>query len=321
MHHVLLIDGQTHFVWLYYFMYNFKQSLNFLSFININLYFVSYSSLKTSSQFWLLGWTLILTCMSFWLHKTPFSSALFVLQSLSKLTQQQVGYRSLITSLNICLASFLIISLSGDHCIGCLLIHIYNLLGLFVPVILPWYYRDMMSRSKQTCLMLWVKSRVTFLWDNLKVYMVSLKECLDLKLRLPKGMVLEVELMYMINIYFIIQYVVYYWCLEFYIIKKIWNCFNCLQSYFPFLLFFSLGLGAWLFCCSCSSCLLTSNWCSFEYACNSQGAKHGEATLKLVNSSEGLYMIYFQSTLSALQSFSIAVAIIHAQTPELYPKL
>ncbi|XP_073102247.1 uncharacterized protein [Elaeis guineensis] len=60
--------------------------------------------------------------------------------------------------------------------------------------------------------------------------------------------------------------------------------------------------------------------------CNSvdlfmEGAKHGEPTLKLVNSSENLYVIYFQSTLSALQSFSIAVAIIHTQTPDLYPKL
>ncbi|XP_029120103.2 uncharacterized protein [Elaeis guineensis] len=60
--------------------------------------------------------------------------------------------------------------------------------------------------------------------------------------------------------------------------------------------------------------------------CNSvdlfmEGAKHGEPTLKLVNSSENLYVIYFQSTLSALQSFSIAVAIIHSQTPDLYPKL
>ncbi|XP_038973018.1 uncharacterized protein LOC103697417 [Phoenix dactylifera] len=52
-----------------------------------------------------------------------------------------------------------------------------------------------------------------------------------------------------------------------------------------------------------------------------EGAKHGEPTLKLVNSSEGLYIIYFQSTLSALQSFSAAVAIIHTQTPDLYPNL
>ncbi|KAG1354015.1 hypothetical protein COCNU_07G001270 [Cocos nucifera] len=52
-----------------------------------------------------------------------------------------------------------------------------------------------------------------------------------------------------------------------------------------------------------------------------EGAKHGEPTLKLVNSSEDLYVIYFRSTLSPLQSFSIAVAIIHTRTPDLHPKL
>ncbi|KAF8401976.1 hypothetical protein HHK36_012927 [Tetracentron sinense] len=51
-----------------------------------------------------------------------------------------------------------------------------------------------------------------------------------------------------------------------------------------------------------------------------QGVEKGNPTLKVVNIHDGLYSIHFQSTLSALQSFSIAVAIIHTQFPELRPK-
>lgn len=46
-----------------------------------------------------------------------------------------------------------------------------------------------------------------------------------------------------------------------------------------------------------------------------EGTKQGEATLRMVNVREGLYFVYFQSSLSALQSFSIGVAIMHGQTP------
>ncbi|XP_077227108.1 uncharacterized protein LOC143860396 isoform X2 [Tasmannia lanceolata] len=51
-----------------------------------------------------------------------------------------------------------------------------------------------------------------------------------------------------------------------------------------------------------------------------RGAKEGVPTLKIVNIHEGLYFVHFQSTLTPLQSFSIAVAIIHAQSPALCPK-
>ncbi|XP_058094815.1 uncharacterized protein LOC131240543 isoform X2 [Magnolia sinica] len=51
-----------------------------------------------------------------------------------------------------------------------------------------------------------------------------------------------------------------------------------------------------------------------------EGAKQGVPALTMVNVHEGLYYIHFQSTLSALQSFSIGVAIIHAQTPSLRSK-
>ncbi|KAA8527806.1 hypothetical protein F0562_035325 [Nyssa sinensis] len=52
-----------------------------------------------------------------------------------------------------------------------------------------------------------------------------------------------------------------------------------------------------------------------------QGSEQGTAIMKMVNIHHGLYFIHFQSTLSALQSFSIAVAIIHTQNPTLRPKL
>ncbi|KAL8100073.1 uncharacterized protein LOC141687187 [Apium graveolens] len=50
-----------------------------------------------------------------------------------------------------------------------------------------------------------------------------------------------------------------------------------------------------------------------------EGSKKDSATMKMVNLHDGSYSIPFQSTLSALQSFSIAVAILHAQTH--YPNL
>ncbi|XP_022721894.1 uncharacterized protein LOC111279214 [Durio zibethinus] len=51
-----------------------------------------------------------------------------------------------------------------------------------------------------------------------------------------------------------------------------------------------------------------------------QGSKNGSPTLRMANVHDGLYYIHFQSTLSALQSFSIAVAYIHAQSSTLRPK-
>ncbi|XVF38529.1 hypothetical protein REPUB_Repub20aG0109900 [Reevesia pubescens] len=51
-----------------------------------------------------------------------------------------------------------------------------------------------------------------------------------------------------------------------------------------------------------------------------QGSKHGSPTLRIANVHDGLYLLHFQSTLSALQSFSIAVAYIHTQSPTLQPK-
>ncbi|XP_042518229.1 uncharacterized protein LOC122092011 isoform X2 [Macadamia integrifolia] len=51
-----------------------------------------------------------------------------------------------------------------------------------------------------------------------------------------------------------------------------------------------------------------------------QGTKQGEPTLRMVNIQDGLYFIHFQSTLTALQTFSIGVAIIHTQSSTLCPK-
>ncbi|XP_058101463.1 uncharacterized protein LOC131245787 isoform X2 [Magnolia sinica] len=51
-----------------------------------------------------------------------------------------------------------------------------------------------------------------------------------------------------------------------------------------------------------------------------EGAKtQGVPTLKMVNIHEGLYFIHFQSSLSALQSFSIGVALVHSRSPSLRP--
>ncbi|KAK7393651.1 hypothetical protein VNO78_22211 [Psophocarpus tetragonolobus] len=48
-----------------------------------------------------------------------------------------------------------------------------------------------------------------------------------------------------------------------------------------------------------------------------QGSKNFMPNLRMVNIHDGLYFIHFQPPLSALQSFSIAVAIIHMQSPTL----
>ena len=52
-----------------------------------------------------------------------------------------------------------------------------------------------------------------------------------------------------------------------------------------------------------------------------QGSSDFGPTLRMVNVHDGLYYIHFHPPLSALQSFSIAVAIIHAQSPTLQPNL
>ncbi|XP_043706004.1 uncharacterized protein LOC122655753 isoform X2 [Telopea speciosissima] len=51
-----------------------------------------------------------------------------------------------------------------------------------------------------------------------------------------------------------------------------------------------------------------------------QETKQGEPILRMVNIQDGLYFIHFQSTLTALQTFSIGVAIIHTQSSTLCPK-
>lgn len=53
---------------------------------------------------------------------------------------------------------------------------------------------------------------------------------------------------------------------------------------------------------------------------NFQGSEHGGPTLRIVNVHDDLYFIHFQPTLSILQSFSIAVAMIHTKSPTLRPK-
>lgn len=49
-----------------------------------------------------------------------------------------------------------------------------------------------------------------------------------------------------------------------------------------------------------------------NYGCNFQGRKKREPALKLMNVSKGIYVVNYEPTLSALQSFSIAVAFIHS---------
>ncbi|KAJ1409477.1 hypothetical protein SESBI_22768 [Sesbania bispinosa] len=50
-----------------------------------------------------------------------------------------------------------------------------------------------------------------------------------------------------------------------------------------------------------------------------QGSSDFSPTLRMVNVRDGLYYIHFHQPLSALQSFSIAVAIIHVQSPTFRP--
>ncbi|CAK9139547.1 unnamed protein product [Ilex paraguariensis] len=52
-----------------------------------------------------------------------------------------------------------------------------------------------------------------------------------------------------------------------------------------------------------------------------QGSKQGTPVMRMVNIHDGLYYVHFQSSLSALQSFSISVAIIHTHNPNLRPKV
>ncbi|CAL9077512.1 unnamed protein product [Musa acuminata var. zebrina] len=61
------------------------------------------------------------------------------------------------------------------------------------------------------------------------------------------------------------------------------------------------------------------NFKSFELF--TEDVKHSEPTLKVLNVSKDMYAVKSGSTLSALQSFAIAVAMIHSQTPDLYPNL
>lgn len=51
-----------------------------------------------------------------------------------------------------------------------------------------------------------------------------------------------------------------------------------------------------------------------------QGSEHGPPAWRMLNVHDGLYFVHFQPSLSTLQSFAIAVAIIHAQSPALRPK-
>lgn len=53
---------------------------------------------------------------------------------------------------------------------------------------------------------------------------------------------------------------------------------------------------------------------------NRKGSEHGPPTFRMLNVHDGLYFVHFQPTMSILQSFSIAVAIIHTQSPTLRPK-
>ncbi|KAF3780743.1 hypothetical protein EJ110_NYTH38584 [Nymphaea thermarum] len=52
-----------------------------------------------------------------------------------------------------------------------------------------------------------------------------------------------------------------------------------------------------------------------------KGTRESLPALKMVRVCEGLYCVHFQSTLSALQSFSTAVAMIHSQSPPLFFKM
>lgn len=52
----------------------------------------------------------------------------------------------------------------------------------------------------------------------------------------------------------------------------------------------------------------------------SEGSEQGTPVVKVTNVHEGLYYITFRASLPILQCFSIAVAMVHSQSPELRPK-
>ncbi|XP_022846914.1 uncharacterized protein LOC111369576 [Olea europaea var. sylvestris] len=52
-----------------------------------------------------------------------------------------------------------------------------------------------------------------------------------------------------------------------------------------------------------------------------QGSKRNTPIMKMLNIHDGLHYIHYQSTLSALQSFAIAAAIIHSHSPALRSKV
>ncbi|CAI9778854.1 unnamed protein product [Fraxinus pennsylvanica] len=52
-----------------------------------------------------------------------------------------------------------------------------------------------------------------------------------------------------------------------------------------------------------------------------QGSKQNTPIMKMLNIHDGLHYIHFQSTLSTLQSFAIAAAIIHSRSPALPSKM
>ncbi|KAL9257206.1 hypothetical protein AKJ16_DCAP05638 [Drosera capensis] len=51
-----------------------------------------------------------------------------------------------------------------------------------------------------------------------------------------------------------------------------------------------------------------------------EGSEEGTPSLRMVNMHDGVYDIAFQSALSGLQCFSIAVAVIHSRSPSLRPR-
>ncbi|KAL5542353.1 hypothetical protein UlMin_010063 [Ulmus minor] len=50
------------------------------------------------------------------------------------------------------------------------------------------------------------------------------------------------------------------------------------------------------------------------------GSEHGAPSVRIVNVQDSLYFVHFQRNLSILQTFSIAVAMIHTRSPTLRPK-
>lgn len=61
------------------------------------------------------------------------------------------------------------------------------------------------------------------------------------------------------------------------------------------------------------------HWESKTFDLLVEGSKQDAPTMKMVNIHDSLYCISFQSTLSTMQSFSIAAAIIHAHSPTIQP--